>query len=64
MTRRYGSPKRTTAGLKAEAETRITCSTDAALPSVTVAWLMRHGFYRHEAEARLKAERERRGMVV
>lgn len=63
MTRRYGNKPRTTASMKASMETRLTLCTDWALSTITADEMLRHGFYRAEAEARLAAERERRGMA-
>ena len=64
MTRRFGSPKRTNAQLKAAMDMRLTLCTDWALSRITVEELQRNGFYRQEAEERLRAERERRGMAA
>ena len=64
MTRSYGTPKRTIAAKKAAMEARITLCTDEMLATITPSEMQRHGFYRKEAEERLAAERERRGMNV
>ena len=63
MTRSYGTPKRTIASKKAAMEARITLCTDEMLATITPSEMQRHGFYRQEAEARLAAERERRGIA-
>ena len=64
MARNYGSKRMTTAQLKAAMDMRLTLCTDWALSRITVEELQRNGFYRQEAEERLRAERERRGMAA
>ena len=61
--RKFSKP-RTIAQRKAAMETRITLCTDEMLATITPSEMQRHGYYRQEAEERLAAERERRGMVV
>ena len=63
MKPRFGTPKRTIASKKAAMEARITLCTDEMLATITPSEMQRHGFYRQEAEARLAAERVRRGLV-
>lgn len=63
MARSYGSPKRTRAQIMSAMEMRLQLCTDDALATITIEEMMRSGFYRAEAEERLRAEREKRGMV-
>lgn len=62
--RSYGSKPRTAAQRKAAMEMRLTLCTDEALAAITPSEMQKHGFYRKEAEERLAAERERRGIAA
>ncbi len=61
--RSYGNKRRTREQMMTAMETRLTLCTDWALDKITADEMLRHGFYRAEAEARLAAERKKRGMA-
>lgn len=60
---KYAAKRRTVAAKKAAMDMRITMCTDEALEKITAWEMQNHGFYKKEAEERLRREREKRGLV-